>query len=766
MKLFQKKKESEFLSIKEINKKVKDLMPSKENESENEYNLVIIIKSLMNILYNFSIQLNLGNDPKQELSIYSIIKYLDKFKSKPYYNIKVLPIIHFLKSHYLLSRQEKAFIAIIKDIKVNLNKVKKLNDNQIDCINYMLIKNFEKLINLKEIADLFSNLFYMFSELKSKEYNYLFDYYLVILLLTIYFLDLEKNNDSNKIITSIITILFIIVSEEENNDISELAFLLFCEFYTKVDNNPFTFSDQSKWLLLILKLLKEEICLFNLDPENNKNNIYEFIKPFHQKYFLGEIKRNKTRNTFEQETFLNPTAINIIPNIKLPESVQEAQIYLNDEIYEKFPKELHLPKGPANNVYKYLYNYNKDFANKLNKRKKNIILGALQISSIILKTKYQETDFDFKYFSIKLSNEIFKRIMSLYCKNKYIMRVCLYCMGSMMSICPEHIIKYIPFIFHVLSDVGEKDKYFINLNFALDYFFKKCNEIFQIAYNKNDKKIINEINKINKSENFFQDIYSLMIIIFHIPNLKIVKKSEKNIEVNFSSLLDNTFYFLSFFVNEYLLVNNYLPFVVEANLIYLISKYPTLYIRKYMTNIICKIYIEHVLTGIYKNLFIDEFNNLNYKSLFFVIRLLLVEKMHNYLDFFTKFIQKNINFEISSPTEILEFLSLHISFDKNKLYLSNFLNEEENFKINKEPNNLEIYSLTNPKFNNSILNYIIGLIFLTIKQSDKLGDIVNINKLVKMFFLNLIPIESKNIKILLEFLMKLKKKKKKKIKII
>ena len=750
MKLFQKKKESEFLSIKEINKKVKDLLPLKEDEAENEYNLAIILKSLIYILYNFSRQLNLGNDPKQELIIPSIEKYLEKFKSKPYYDIKISPIINFLKSHYLLSKQEKAFLTTIKDIKLGISKVRKLNDNQIDRINYILVKNFEKLINFDEIVEIFSNLFYMISEIKGKENNYLFDYYIVILLLIIHLLDFEKNNDNKNNIINVITTLFIIISGEENNDITELAFLLFCELYTKVDNNPFTFSDQSKWLLLILKLLKEEICLFNLDPENN-NNVYNFIKPFHHKFFIGEIKRNKIRKSFFQDTF---TTIDIFQIIKLPENSQEAKMYLNDKIYEKFPKELHLPKGPLNNVAKYLYDFNKDFTKKLNEKKKNIILGALQISSIILKTKYQESDFDFKYFAIKLSNEIIKRIIPLYKKNKHFMRICLYCMGSMMSICPHHLIKYIPYIFHVLAEVGQKDRYFINLNYALDYFLKKCNEIFMLAYNNNNFIIFNEINKINKSEIFFQDIYSLMVIIFHIPNLKIVKKSEKNTEVNFSSLLNNTFNFLSFLVNEYLSINNYLPFIVEANLVYLIVKYPTLYVRKYMTNIISKIYIEHVLISIYKNLFIDEFNNLKYKSLFFVIRLLLVEKMHNYLDFFTKFLQKNIIFEISSSSEILEYLVLHISFDNNKLYISNFQNEEDTYKINNGNNNLEVYSLTNQKFNISVLNYIIDLIFLSIKQSGNLDDIININKLVKMIFLNLIPIDEKNLEILLEFLMK------------
>ena len=520
-----------------------------------------------------------------------------------------------------------------------------------------------------------------------------------------------------------------------------------------MDNNPYTFSEQSKWLLLILKLFKEEITLFKSDPENN-NNVYNFIKPFHYKFYLHEIARNKKRIPFYDETFLAVTPQNISQTIKLPENAEEAQIYLNDKTYEKFPKELHLPKGPSNNLYKYLYNCNEDFAKKLKKEKKNIILGALQIASIILKTKNQKSDFDFRYFSIKLCHELNKRIMPLYIKDKYIMRICLFSIGSMMSICPEHIIKYIPSMFHVFKDIIDKDKYFLNLNYALDYFFKKCNEIIEQAYKTNDIKIINEINKIIKSGIFFEDIYSSMIIIFHLPNYKIAKKKENNTEVNITSLVNNAFNLISFLVNQYFLVNNYLTFEVEANLLYLIMKHPRLYVTKYMTKIICKIYIEHVLISIYKNLFINEFTKLKHQSLFFVIRLLLVEKMHNYLDFFTKFLQKNISIKISSSSELLEYFVLHISFEKNKLYLVNFEKEEEKYKINNENNNLEIFSLTNPTFNTNIFNYIIDLMFLVIKDSENLEDIININKLVKMIFLNLIPIERKNIEILLEFLMK------------
>ena len=434
MKLLKKKKDSEFLSIKEINKKVKLLTPLKDNESDNEYNLAIILKSLTNILYNFSRQLNLGNDSKQELDIKNITQYLIQFKNKPYYIIKICPIIYFLKSHFLLSKKEKAFLITIKDIQLNINEVNHLNDNQIDCINYILIKNFEALFTLNENWEIILDLFYIFKEIKEKKYNYLLEYYKVVLLIITYFFDNQKNQEIIKITTNMLEILYNIISREKNNDISEFAFLVFCELYAKlnINDNPFTFTKNDKWVLMILKLFKGEICLFNLESDN-KNNIYTFIGTFHKKFCLGEVERIKRRSSFIKQ--------NIFQNQKLPENTLEAQTYLNDKLYDKFPKELHLPKGPFNNVYKYLYYYNKDFTNKLNGKKKKLIFGALQISSTILKTKYQDSNFDSKYFAIKLSNEIIKRIIFTYKKDKKILSSCLICFGDIIQKSPEHIIK-------------------------------------------------------------------------------------------------------------------------------------------------------------------------------------------------------------------------------------------------------------------------------------------------------------------------------------
>ena len=87
---------------------------------------------------------------------------------------------------------------------------------------------------------------------------------------------------------------------------------------------------------------------------------------------------------------------------------------------------------------------------------------------------------------------------------------------------------------------------------------------------------------------------------------------------------------------------------------------------------------------------IGEESSLNYKFLFFLFRLLLSQKKNNYLDFLSIFLQKNINFEISSPKQIFEYFVEHIIFENNKFYFTNFQSEEENYKINDGDKDLEI----------------------------------------------------------------------------
>jgi hypothetical protein len=124
------------------------------------------------------------------------------------------------------------------------------------------------------------------------------------------------------------------------------------------------------------------------------------------------------------------------------------------------------------------------------------------------------------------------------------------------------------------------------------------------------------------------------------------------------------------------------------------------------------------------------------------------------LDFLSIFLQKNINFEISSSKQIFEYFVEHIIFENNKFYFTNFQSEEENYKINDGDKDLEIYSLTNPKINIKLLNYLIDIIFQSIMKSNNLDDIININKLLKMFFLNSLEIKTENIEKLINYLIK------------
>ena len=756
-----KKKVQEFLTIKEINKRVKEQTPLKEEEPENEYLLTIILKSIINVLYQYSRQLNLGNDSKQELNIPNIKLYLNQFKEKSYFNIKVSPIIDFLNSYFILSKKEAGFLYIMNDIQENLKDNKNITNNQIDIINYFLINRFDKFINMKESSEFIYNLFLIIENFNTKEYKSLYEYYTSILLINIYFLDLEKNPNKISIIKNILKILYSHINNNNNRDLSEFAFLLFCEYSPQIEKVTIKLRSPSKWSFLILKMLKEEIFLFHFDSEKN-TKLYDFIRLFHYKFFLDEIKRNKLRSSFFEKTFLISSGKNISQNIKLPENMEDAQTYLNNNIYEKFPKELHLPKGPSNNIYKYLYDYDADFEkNKDNykkifdRKRKKVIIGALELCLFLIQKKYEDEDneYDEKYFSMKLCREI-KKIIDLFNKDTHIIKLYLYCLGYMMEICPEYIIQYIPLIFHILKNLGYKNnRNILYLSASLDLFFQKNSEILQKAYDINNYKIINEIKKINKSDIFYENILYLIVSIFNLPNLKI-KKTDKNTEINLTSLLQNTFNLFSLFINEYFLERNYLTLNVESCLVNLLIKYPIIYLKKYMTTILSKIYNEHVLSNIYKNLLINESNYLNYKLLFFIFRLLLSEKKNNYLDFLASFLQKNINFEISPVSKILEFFSHHVTFDNNLFYVSNFKNEEEKYEINNGNIDMIIYSLANPKANIKVLNYFINIIFLSIKESVNLDDIIFIHKLLKMFLLNEISIEAEYIEILMNYLIK------------
>ena len=237
--------------------------------------------------------------------------------------------------------------------------------------------------------------------------------------------------------------------------------------------------------------------------------------------------------------------------------------------------------------------------------------------------------------------------------------------------------------------------------------------------------------------------------------MKIVKKDNKNSEVNFDSLLINSFNFFITFVNEFLLAKNHLTLTGEILLTTLIVKHSNLYLRKYTTTILSKIFNKNVLISIYKYLLISDSNNLQYKQLFYIIYLLLASNKYNYLDFLTEFLKKNIKFGISSSNEILKYFSEHISFKKSdQIYISGLHDEidENDEQINQKGNDVLLYSFSNPNRNIKILKYIIDIIYKCMKDMNNYDDI-NIHKFIKLSLINAIQIEEENIKILLNYLL-------------
>ena len=264
----------------------------------------------------------------------------------------------------------------------------------------------------------------------------------------------------------------------------------------------------------------------------------------------------------------------------------------------------------------------------------------------------------------------------------------------------------------------KKNKYFIYLCGSLDAFFKVGSEIIKKAYDENDTRIINEINKIYHSDDFFVEIYSILLVINNLPNMKIVKKDDKNSEVNFDSLLINSFNFFITFVNQFFLATNHFTLTGEIILTTVIINHSNLYIRKYTTTILSKIYNKNVLISIYKYLLLDDSNNLQYKQLFYVIYLLLASDKHNYLDFLVEFLKKNIIFEISSGIELLKYFSEHIKIKRNNhVYISGIQDEidDQDEQINHKGNDVLLFSFSNPKKNSKLFKYIVDIIFMCIK---------------------------------------------------
>ena len=777
----------EFLSIKEINKKVKEplFLKDKDKEKEIEYNLYLIIKSLNNILSNFSCILFSNNDnSKQELNYLDIEEYLKNFHSKPYYQYKVYPLIEILKQVYLKSKKEKSFLNSVKEMNITVNEENKITETQIDCLNYILIIQYEKLLLLdQEIYDIFVYLKDIFSFFKD-EYKYLFDYYLLIQLHTYNLLTVHKSNENNKNnlekkkYISTTKILYDIIYKTNNTILLEFAFLLFCKYYLHFRDNSFVFLPINKWVFLILKLLKGEINLIN-DRDKDKE-YYSLCKNFHLKYTLGELERNKKREKSPEESKISIKSTKNMPkstrssliggNLKLSDRYENASDFLEEKTYESYPKELHLLKGPSEIFIINLFKYNE--MEKENKKKKKefyenqkmeLIQGALIIADKILKFKYDRkdyNDYDEKYFCIKLLDEIMKSYLEI--DELHYIKRCLNCFGSILLKYPNCIIDLIPKIIIRLSEnaqIGKTE----NLVNQLNLFFENCNTVFQKAFDEKNIELINKINVIAKNNLMMKSIVILNPFIFKLKLLKLNanKSSHEKIINGIQSLITNYFIFCSTILNNNLILNNnMITIYIEVIIIYLVENCSMDLIRKYMIKVITKIYRENLLTRILHSLLIDEKGNLKLKTLFFILRYISSDKYNkNNLYFLIKFLESNNKIDKSSCSKIFEFLAKHIINKDTKFFFADFYNDNNNFastlsneSLNGEEEYVEFYDILNPKHNIKIFKYIFKIFFHCLNESKELDDISNIQKFLTLIMTNMVPLEENNIFQLFKFL--------------
>lgn len=791
----------EILSVKDINKKVKEPIPSKEKESE--YNLVLIIKSLNSVINNNPKNLMSNNNSRQELNYSDIELYLKKFRSKPYYKYKIFPLLEILETIYIKTKKEKAFLNAAKEMNITINEENKIVDSQIDRLNYILISQYEKLLKLdNEVYDIFFYLKDIFSYLYD-EYKHLLDYYLLIQLHTFNLLGVKKlkenkknnNGDKKKYNINVTKILFDVIYRTNDLTLVEIAFILFCQYYLNFRDSSFIFLPIDKWVFLILKLLKGEIYLFN---ENNEERDYFSIgKIIHLKYFLGEIRRNKKRkNNLEQE-FDNKSENNNEEKVenedefKSPNSSKEFTVnkrnsffplnlymfdkynnissYLEDKTYDSYPKELSLQRGPSETFLINLFKYAQSEKEKMKKskdyyiqQKLEIIQGALTIADKILKFNYDSKEYS-EYDEIYFCTKLLEEIMKLYLNNKdlHIIKRCLNCFGSIMLKYPYKVIDFVPQIIKRLVQnelIGEIEHLVNHLNYAL----QSCNTVLQIAYDENNFELIKKINNITVNKDMIDAFVFLNPYIFKLKAFKTNNnKNSDKINAISQSLMTNYFIFCSFFINNYLLLNHGMMTInMEIIIIDFVEKTSSDLVRKYMIKIITKINNKELLRRIYNYLFIDENKNLKLKTLLYVFRYVSSEK-HNKKNLYLliKFLEENNNsINKTSASKILDFLAKHISNKETKFYFVDFQKDKIMKKSvssefgDEEKEYVEIYDISHPKSNTKIFNFIINLFFFCINQNKELDDISNIHKMLSMLCFNLVPIETNNIYILLDFL--------------
>ena len=781
-KLRKSKKDFEILSIKDINKKVKDLLAIKEKEKEKdaEINLILIIKSLNIILYNHSNNLYSNVDNlRQELNFTDIESYLNQFQSKPYYKYKIFPLLEILKELYLKTKKEKAFLNCAKEMNITINQDNRITDSQIDRLNYMLIMQYERFLLLdNEIFDVFVFLKDIFTYLKD-DYKYLLDYYILIQLHTYILIGTQKLKENHKNFSdkkkriNITKILFDIIYKINNNTLIELAFILFCQHYLYFRDNSFVFLPINKWVFLILKLLKGEINLINEDKDKE---YYYLSKLIHLKYTIGETERNKKREKLEEDLrkstnssskdLPNNSQRNTIDKIDKPENINE---FLEDNTYEIYPSDLFLSKGPSEIFIINLFKYNQNEKENMKKNKEyyinqkiEIIQGALVIADKIMKFNYDSKeyiDYDEKYFCIRLFDEIIK----LYHKidELHFIKRCLNCFGTILLKCPNYIIDYIPQIIIRLSENALSGK-IENLVNQLNYFFQSCNTIFQKAFSDNDTELINKINKITKNNSMMRSIVLLNPFIFKLKILKLnnSKNSHDKIVVNIQSLITNYFIFCTTLVyNNLILSNCIMSIYIEVIIIYFIEKSSQDLIRKYMIKVITKIYREKLLTRIFNYLLIDEDGNLKLKTLFYILRHISLDKYNKTnLPYLIKFLEKNNKINTSSASIILDFLAKHFININTKFYFIDFYKDKNSTKIlsseitNDDNEYVEVYDTLNPKNNVKIFKYIMKIFFLCMSETKEFDDICNVQKILSMIFINMAVLEKYNIYLLFQFL--------------
>ena len=724
----------DFLSPKEINKKLKEFLTKKEKEPDNEKEFILykIIISLNHLLkYNSSIEdkSNFG----QELNFSDIIYFFDFFKEKAFYSVKIYPLLEIIKTLYLHNSKGKIFLKTIQDIFQTVNKEKKITDNQIDRINYILITHYDTLLNLN--TDSFNIFLCLKGIYKYIYYNhkYLVDYYNLIQLKFFNEIDLKKIIDNKKIYQGqLIDLLIDIIDYSTNEVILETAFEIFCKYFHYFKENFVFFKQQKKLILLIIKYL---IIYKNNNAMSFLDNKFNLCKLIHDKYNLGEMQRNKERNcpslngnSVNKNNKINnkggstrkiltssTTKINLINKLKNKKNLpvknkskeknlskrsssalyltpfsenkyQTASLFLYDDKKEKYPDDLFAVKTPSQFFIIQLYKFIEkekfkviNDKNYLKKVKEEILKGVLYLANKILKNYDSDFFEEEQYFCKKLFNEALKILKT---ENDYhISKKCLYILGNIISKNNYYII-FLPEILQkivensVLSNIDKMAN-------CLYYFIKECNQILLIYNNDcldDDNIISKKLNEFAMDKIFINCIIMINEYVFREKKFRadtVKNKGDKNNFNNNNNILfmESYFFFNCFFLERYLYIHygcfgNNIEFLITT----LIEKSNKEFVRNYMLNIINSINSKKLFVWMLKNVLIDKKKGMHMKLLFYLMRNLLKnKKQRNKYIFFLDFLDNNIkNISKNSYPKIIEYLSEHLVYEETKFYFNEF----------------------------------------------------------------------------------------------